>query len=110
MKRYFTFEKLPDPTKYNPHGMWHAMSLPGGGYVCVLDEESSQVPSDWVELPHLLDSSPANFNGVNTARGAYVHPAAATTPAPLPRAGILVTDSMFQVAKKLTTENPLFRP
>jgi hypothetical protein len=108
MKRYFTFET--PPANYHPNAMYHYMSLPGSGYICVIFESDADVPADWVELPHLLEARAANFNGINTTPGDYVHPLTAQTPAPAARAGILVTDSMFQIAKKLATENKLFRP
>lgn len=69
MKRYFTFQTPPDPNVYNPHGQYHFHELPGGGYVCVMEEESAATPSDWVELPHLLDQSPAGFDGIQHQLG-----------------------------------------
>ena len=114
LKRYFTFQTPPDPAKYQPRGMYHYMSLPASGYVCVVEEEGSEVPSDWVELPHLLESTPANFNGINTAAGAYVAPALAVgaiaQPAPASIAGVVHTDTTFQVAKKLAKINRHFHP
>lgn len=141
MKRYFTFETPPDPMQYSPRGMYHYMSLPGSGYICVLEEESAEVPADWIELPHLLEQAPAYFDGIQhvcgTASGSSSSAASAstqtvTTPAVsaqvtaatpqtsatgvtnssglTPLAGISVSDTTFQLAKKLASINRNFHP
>ena len=114
MKRYFTFMTPPDPANYHPRSFYHYMSLPAEGYVCVLMEGDAEPHPDWLEIGHLLDSSAANFNGINTTPGAYVTPALTTgataRPAPAPLAGVTHTDTMFQAAKKLATINRHFYP
>ena len=107
MKRYFTFATPPDHAVYQPRGMYHYTSLPGSGFVCVVDEESADVPADWTELPHLLESVPANFNGIGTTPGPHV--ASASAPVS-PIAGIAPTDTTFQLAKKLAKLNRHFHP
>ena len=88
MKTYHTFTKPPDLAKYHPRGHYHWMSLPSGGYVCVLDS-GAEPYSDWTPLPHLLDH---------------------TKGAGLTDFGCASTDTMFQAAKKLAVVNPHFHP
>ncbi len=88
MKTYYTFTKPPDVTKYHPRGHYHWMSLPSGGYVCVLHSGAEPHP-DWRPLPHLLDSA--------TGAGIQDH-------------GCATSDTMFQAATKLAIANPHFRP
>ena len=109
IKRYFTFATPPDPAKYQPPGGYHYMSLPGGGYIAVL-LEGGAVPADWVELPHLLERTAANFNGINTTAGAYIQPAGSLAPTPTPLGAVAPTDTTFQVAKKLASINWHFHP
>lgn len=113
MKRYFTFLTLPDAA-YAPRGGYHYMSLPGAGYVGVIMEESVDAPEDWIELPHLLDSSPAQFDGIQHALGMSSGVGAPAlyvlNSAQSPLAGIVATDSTFQIAKKLSAINRVFRP
>jgi hypothetical protein len=74
-------------------------------------EESADPHPDWTELPHLLEQTPANFNGITHAPGAYVAPAgqiAALAPASI--GGVTHTDTTFQVAKKLAAINRHFHP
>ena len=80
------------------------MSLPGSGYVCVLEDGDAEPHPDWTELPHLLESVAANFNGVN-ALGMAI---SANATAPI--AGIASTDTTFQVAKKLAAIASHFHP
>ena len=88
MKTYYTFKTPPDLAKYHPRGHYHWMSLPSGGYVCVLDSGAEPHP-DWTPLPHLLDHA--------TGAGLKDH-------------GCVPTDTMFQTAKKLAVVNPHFHP
>ena len=88
MKTYHTFTTAPDLTKYHPRGHYHWMSLPSGGYVCVLDSGADPY-SDWVPLPHLLDHA--------TGAGLKDH-------------GCSSTDTMFQTASKLAKVNKFFFP
>ena len=88
MKTYYTFTAPPDLSKYHPRGHYHWMSLPSGGYVCVLDSGAEPHP-DWTALPHLLDHA--------TGAGLKDH-------------GCSPSDTMFQVAAKLVKVNPRFRP
>ena len=88
MKSYYTCSALPDVTRYHPRGHYHCMTLPSGGYVCVLDSGAEPAP-EWVPLPHLLDHE---------------------TPARLTDHGCLATDTMFQAARKLAAANPRFAP
>ena len=88
MKTYHTFTKPPDLAKYHPRGHYHWMSLPSGGYVCVLDSGAEPHP-DWTPLPHLLDHA--------TGAGLKDH-------------GCAATDTMFQAARKLAALNPCFHP
>lgn len=109
MKRYFLFSNPPDPAVFNPSGQYHYVSLSVSGYICVVEEESVEVPSDWIELPKLLDSSPANLNGINTAPNAA--PVSATGPNPAPLAGISPTDSTYKLVMKLVASGlRLFHP
>ena len=114
MKRYFTFTTPPDPAAYHPRSFYHYMSLPGGGYICVLMEGDAEPSPDWVEIGHLLDPGAANFNGINRTSGAYIAPtlaAGAVAQATLsPLGGVSHADTMFQVAKKLATINRHFHP
>ena len=88
MKTYHTFTTPPDVTTYHPRGHYHWMSLPSGGYVCVLDSGAEPHP-DWTPLPHLLDHT----------KGAGVTDF-----------GCAATDTMFQAAKKLAAVNRHFHP
>lgn len=115
MKRYFTFQTMRDMVPpYQPRSFYHYMSLPESGYICVLEDGDAEPHTDWTELPHLLEATAANFNGVNATAGAYIAPplAAGSTaqPAPTAIAGITHTDTTFQVAKKLATINRHFHP
>lgn len=110
MKRYFLLSVAPDPQTYRPRGPYHWLELPGGGCVAVIQDEGTEPPPGATELPHLLDSKAANFNGVNTASGAYAAAANATGPAPTAIGGIAPTDSTFQLAMKLAKINRHFHP
>ncbi len=60
MKRYFLTEAAPsgDLTL----GEWHAIDLEshgGKGHVVVLCDDHITAPTDWIALPHLLDSRQA---------------------------------------------------
>src|SRR6185437_1736294 len=101
MKGYYLFAE--PPTSFKAQGFYHWMSLPDSGYVAVTQDDATAVPSDWKELPHLMDSSAANFNGVNITPGAY-------SGSKVPLAGISITDSVFQVAFKLGKLNQHFQP
>ncbi len=102
MKRYFVADAIPEG--YNPRGLFHYADLPAGGHVVVVCEEGSHVPPDWVQLPHLLDNSPAGFNGTHAKLGEPPHPDHA------PLADCAPTDSTYQVAKKLARHVAFFTP
>ena len=106
MKRYFTFSTPPDTTTYRPRGLYHYVSLPGQDYICVVEHELVETPNDWTELTHLLGPSAANFNGINGTPGEYSGP----SPAPPPIGGVLITDSMYKVAKKIGKIHKHFKP
>ncbi len=109
MKRYFTSPTIPDPTTYQPRGQYGYLVLPGGGIICVLNEESSYPPSDgsWTELPHLLENVPAKFDGIQHVLGATLTVAQRSL---APLGGILPTDTTYQVAMKVNAVFPGFRP
>lgn len=88
MKTYYTCATTPDVTKYHPRGHYHCMTLPSGGWVCVLDSGAEPAP-EWTPLPHLLDH---------------------TTGAGLKDFGCSPNDTMFQAAKKLAAVNRFFHP
>jgi hypothetical protein len=88
MKRYFTFANPPDPKTYRAVCFYHYLALPSGGHIGVLLEESAPVPSDWTELPHLLEGK---------AAGLKDH-------------GCAPTDTTYQAAKKLAAINKHFHP
>ena len=104
MKRYFVSPTRPNPLTYQPRGLYHYTDLPAGGHIVVVMEEGSHVPEEWVELPHLLDSSPAEFNGTHAVLGEAPHPDH------VPVGGCVRADTTFQVAKKISAFNPFFKP
>ena len=104
MKRYFVTHKRPDPLTYQPRGLYHYIDLPAGGHVVVVAEEGSEIPDDWVQLPHLLDSAPAGFNGTHSTLGEDPHPDHE------PIGGCTKADSTFKVAKKLAKHVSFFAP
>ena len=104
MKRYFVSPTRPDPLTYQPRGLYHYTDLPAGGHIVVVMEEGSHVPEEWVELPHLLDPSPAGFNGTHAALGEAPHPDHE------PVGGCKTGDTTFQVARKLARHVSFFNP
>lgn len=124
MKRYVLFDTCPPvicpecpPGHCGGLGpTMHWFSLPESGSIMVVYDNAPIAPhvpwppSGARELPHLLDQTAANFNGINATPGAYVHPSGALTPAPEAIGGIAVTDTTFQVVRKIAKINSLFDP
>ena len=101
MKAYFVLSSPPDHT-YRPKCFYHWMSLPNAGYVLVLYEGVREKPPGATELPHLLAGAVANSNGTDHTLN--------EPPTGTPIAGVLQTDTTFQVAMKLATINKHFHP
>ena len=104
MKRYFTTAVRPDPEIYRPRGLYHLIDLPAGGHVVVVFEEATEIPKEWMQLPHLLDSTPAGFNGTHSTLGEDPHPDHE------PVGGCRTNDTTFQVARKLARHVSFFNP